>query len=142
MAKEYEDIIHLPHPISARHAAMSHLDRAAQFAPFAALTGYEEELEEAARLTASRIELTESQQQVLDRKYQYLQRYIRRQPTVTVTYFRPDLRKEGGSFLTVTGQVKKIDEYEKTLQFTHGEKILLENIICLDFDVFEKICID
>ena len=141
-SKKYADIIHMPHPVSSRHAGMTNSDRAAQFAPFAALTGYEEEIAETARLTTPRIELTESQQQVLDRKYQYLRSHIREQPTVTVTYFQPDLLKEGGGFLTVTGQVKKIDEYQKILQFTNGEKIQLEEIICLVFSAFDKNCID
>lgn len=141
-SNKYADIIHMPHPVSSRHAAMTNLDRAAQFAPFAALTGYEEEIAETARLTTPRIELTESQQQVLDRKYQYLQAHIREQPTVTVTYFQPDLLKAGGSYRTISSQVKKIDAYQKILQFTNGEKILLEEIVCLVFCAFEKNSID
>lgn len=130
---QYGDIIHMPHPVSSRHAAMTNADRAAQFAPFAALTGYEEEIAETARLTMPRIELEESQQQVLDRKYRYLRSHIHEELLVTVTYFQPDLLKEGGSFLTVRGRVKKIDEYQKYIHFTDGQKIPLEEVVYMAF---------
>ncbi len=131
MAEEYEDIIHLPHPVSIRHGAMSNADRAAQFAPFAALTGYDAELAETARLTSSRIELTESEQQLLNEIYCYLQAHILESPRVTVTYFQPDSRKAGGAYITVTAWVKKIDEYTQTLHFTTGETIPLSQILTI-----------
>ena len=128
----YEDIIHLPHPVSVRHGAMSNRDRAAQFAPFAALTGYDAELAETARLTTPRIELTESEEYLLNRVYLYLQENISRQPRVTVTYFRPDEKKTGGAYITVTAPVKKIDEYTQTLILTTDETIPLSQILTID----------
>ena len=127
----YEDIIHLPHPVSARHAAMSKLDRAAQFAPFAALTGYDAELAETARLTTPRIELTESEEQLLNAVYLYLQAHISEHPRVTITYFEPDGRKSGGAYITLTAPVKRIDEYTQTLLLTTGETIPMSQIISI-----------
>ena len=125
----YDDIIHMRHPISVRHAAMSHGDRAAQFAPFAALTGYEEEISETARLTGSRIELEENVLQELDRNFQYLQAHLREHLRVTVTYFVPDKRKAGGRYHSVTGEVKKLDTCDRYVLFTSGEKIPLDDIL-------------
>lgn len=134
MADNYEDIIRLPHPVSARHGAMSRLDRAAQFAPFAALTGYDAEIEEAARLTTSRIELTESEQQLLNGVYSYLQAHISEHPRATITYFAPDTKKSGGAYITVTAPVKKIDEYTQSLILTTGETILMAEILSLTIE--------
>ena len=127
----YEDIIHLPHPVSTRHAAMSKLDRAAQFAPFAALTGYDAELAETARLTTPRIELTESEEQLLNAVYLYLQAHITEHPRVTITYFAPDGRKSGGAYITLTAPVKRIDEYTQSLLLTTGETIPLSQILTI-----------
>ena len=127
----YDDIIHLPHPVSTRHAAMSTRDRAAQFAPFAALTGYEGELAETARLTTPRIELTESEEQLLNQVYCHLQAHIGEHPRVTVTYFQPDQRKEGGAYVTLTAPVKRLDEHTQTLILTTDEIIPLFQIIAI-----------
>ena len=127
----YDDIIHLPHPVSTRHPAMSNADRAAQFAPFAALTGYEAELAETARLTTARIELTESEQQLLNRVYCHLQAHIAELPRVTITYFQPDKRKDGGAYVTLTAPVKRIDEYTQSLILTTGETIPLSQILTI-----------
>lgn len=131
MADNYEDIICLPHPVSARHGAMSRLDRAAQFAPFAALTGYEEELAETARLTDTQIELTEGELQRLNRIYLYLQAHISEHPRATITYFEPDTKKDGGAYITVTASVKKIDEHAQSLILTTGETIPLSQILAI-----------
>lgn len=128
---DYEDIIHLPHPVSTRHGAMSNLDRAAQFAPFAALTGYDAELAETARLTTPRIELTESEEDRLNEIYRYLQAHIGEHPRVTVTYFQPDKRKEGGAYVTLTAPVKRLDEHTQTLILTTDEIIPLSQIIAI-----------
>lgn len=125
----YDDIIHLPHPVSTRHGAMSNRDRAAQFAPFAALTGYDAELAETARLTDARIELTESEEQFLNEVYRHLQEHISEHPRVTVTYFEPDTKKSGGAYITVTAPVKKLDEYTQSIILTTGETIPLSEII-------------
>ena len=127
----YDDIIHLPHPVSTRHGAMSNLDRAAQFAPFAALTGYDAELAETARLTTPRIELTESEEDRLNAVYLDLQAHIARHPQVTVTYFQPDAKKDGGAYITLTAPVKRIDEYTQSLLLTTGETIPLSQILTI-----------
>lgn len=129
---DYEDIIHLPHPVSGRHGAMSNLDRAAQFAPFAALTGYDAELAETARLTDARIELTESEEQLLNEVYRHLQEHISEHPRVTVTYFEPDTKKSGGAYITVTAPVKKLDEYTQSIILTTGETIPLSQILTIE----------
>lgn len=128
---DYEDIIHLPHPVSVRHAALSNADRAAQFAPFAALTGYDAELAETARLTTPRAELTESEQQLLNDVYRYLQQHSSEHPGVTITYFQPDSRKAGGAYVTVTAPVKRIDEYTQSIILTTGETVPLSEIITI-----------
>ena len=117
MNNPYEDIMHLSRPVSTRHIPMSMHDRAAQFSPFAALTGYDAAIEETARLTDHQAELAESSKDVLDKKIRAIQDIIDTMPEVTVTFFEPDLRKAGGAYRTITGRVKKIDEYNKALIF-------------------------
>lgn len=117
MNNPYEDIMHLSRPVSTRHLPMSMHDRAAQFSPFAALTGYDAAIEETARLTDRQTELAESSKEALDKKIRAIQDEIDTMPEVTVTFFEPDLRKTGGAYRTVTGRVKKIDEYNKALVF-------------------------
>lgn len=134
MGENYEDIIHLPHPVSARHGAMSNADRAAQFAPFAALTGYEACIAEAARLTTSRIELTENEEQLLNEVYRYLQERISEHPRVTVTYFAPDAKKSGGAYITVTASVKKVDEYTGSVILTTGKTIPMADIVAITLE--------
>ena len=129
----YDDIIQRHHPVSARHAPMSNADRAAQFSPFAALTGYEEVITEVARQTTPRIELEESEQQLLDWKFQYLQDKSAEQPEVVVTYFEPDMVKDGGAYLTVKGRVKKVDAYNKCIVFTTGQQVPMREIIHIFF---------
>ena len=109
--QQYNDIIDLPHHISTTRPRMSMLDRAAQFSPFAALTGYDAAIKETGRLTGQRIELTEECRAVLDRKQQVLLENLAEHPEVSVTYFVPDERKSGGAYVTVAGRVKKVDEY-------------------------------
>lgn len=117
MNNPYEDIMHLSRPVSARHLPMSMHDRAAQFSPFAALTGYDAAIEETARLTDRQTELAESSKEALDKKIRAIQDVIDTMPEATVTFFEPDLRKSGGAYRTITGRVKKIDEYNKALIF-------------------------
>lgn len=134
MADNYEDIICLPHPVSTRHAAMSRLDRAAQFAPFAALTGYEEELAETARLTDTKIELTEGELQRLNEIYCHLQAHISEHPRATITYFEPDTKKSGGAYITVTASVKKIDEHTGSVTIITGESIPMAEIVSITLE--------
>ena len=126
---QYDDIIELPHHVSRKHPQMPLMDRAAQFAPFAALTGHEAAIKETARLTEEEIELNEDSKALLDLRLQELLEHLAEQPTVTVTYFCPDERKAGGTYRTVTGKVKKVDEYAGELVFTDGRRIGLGTII-------------
>lgn len=126
---KYDDIIDLPHHVSAAHPHMPMIDRAAQFQPFRALTGYEDAVHETARLTEERAELTEDEKSLLDAKLQELADRLSSQPRVTVTWFQPDKRKAGGAYITTTGQLKKIDDFEGTLILAGGERILIEDIL-------------
>lgn len=126
---KYDDIIHLPHHVSSTRPHMPMTDRAAQFMPFRALTGYEDAVRETARYTDERIELTEDEKALLDMRLQKLADEISNQPKVTLTYFRPDKKKAGGAYICVTGQLKKIDDHEGYLILTGGERILIEDIL-------------
>ncbi len=126
---KYDDIINLPHHVSASRPHMPMIDRAAQFMPFRALTGYEDAVQETARLTAEKPELSEEEKAVLDAKLQRLAERIAGQPQVTLTYFQPDKRKAGGACVTVTGQLKRVDDSEGVLVLTGGDRILMEDIL-------------
>lgn len=126
---QYDDIIHLPHHISKIHPPMPIQDRAAQFAPFAALTGHHDAVKETARLTEERIELDENCKAVLDGKLQNIQEQSDRNSVVSITYFEPDRKKAGGAYVTLTGCVKKIDEYERAVILTDGTQIPIDEII-------------
>lgn len=136
MSTQYDDIIHLPHHVSKTRPQMSMLDRAAQFSPFAALTGYEDAIQETGRLTDERMELSDEDRELLDRKWHYLQEIISDRPEITVTYFVPDEKKAGGSYLTLSGAVRKMDEFERILILTDGRKIRLDDIADMEGEVF------
>lgn len=129
MNGRYDDIINLPHPVSQRHPQMSLADRAAQFSPFAALTGLDAALQETARLTDQRITLDEYEQAKLDKTLQALREAVPQHPAVEITYFQPDARKAGGQYVTSVGHVKRIAEYEQQLILTEGTSIPLAEII-------------
>lgn len=133
---QYNDIIDLPHHVSATRPRMSMIDRAAQFSPFAALTGYDAAIKETGRLTDQRIELSEDSRAALDRKQQLLVGGLADHPEVSVTYFIPDERKSGGAYVTVTGIVKKVDDYQRLLLLTDGTKIPLDDILDLESELF------
>ncbi len=135
----YDDIIHLPHHVSKTRPQMSLEDRAAQFSPFAALTGYDAAILETGRLTEDKLELGEETQAILDRKQRYLAEIIDTKPEITVTYFVPDEKKSGGAYSTVTGFLKRIDEYERVLMLTDGRKIQLDAILDIESEEFENI---
>ena len=130
----YEDIIHLSRPESKRHGKMLLLDRAAQFSPFAALTGFEEGLEETARKTSTRIELAESAKNLINEKLLLLADKLGHctddadLPQITLEYYEKDTLKEGGHYLYKTGQVKKIDPYNQEIVFVDGIKITITDI--------------
>lgn len=128
----YEDIIDLPRPVSENRAKMSNADRAAQFSPFAALSGYEEAINETARLTQQRIELTEGEKMLLNETLQEILERIHTQPRISVTYFQPDLRKEGGEYVTETCHIRKVDAYGRGILRTDGKMIPFEDIIALE----------
>lgn len=131
----YDDIIHLPHHVSERHPQMSMYNRAAQFAPFAAQTGHNAAITEAARLTEAEQELSESDAEVLNRKLAYLQS-LDEKPTISVTYFVPDDKKEGGSYHTATGIVKSVEPDKGVLQFEDGTGIPVIRIKDIDGECF------
>lgn len=125
---KYGDIIGRQHPTSEKHPRMSKMNRAAQFAPFAALTGYEESIEETARLTDCRIELCEDEIADINAKLNFIQEHIKELPEVTVTYFQPDERKEGGEYITLKGKVRRIDEVNREIIFENGTEIAIERM--------------
>ncbi len=133
---KYDDILYLPHPVSARHPQMPLADRAAQFSPFAALTGHEAAIRETARLTKERVELDESRKEILDERLQMIRENLSEKPEVTFTYFQPDERKSGGAYLTVTGRVKKMDGYERRILLEDGTVVPLEELI--DIELFSN----
>ena len=122
----YEDIIDLPYPRKPQR--MSHYDRGAQFAPFAALTGFEAAIVETARLTDRKMELDEGGKALLDEKLRKIEEEIFDRPEITVTYFRPDLRKAGGAYLQKRGRVKKLDAYMRAVVFTDGQTVPIDDI--------------
>lgn len=132
----YEDILDLPHHVSKTRPQMSMLDRAAQFSPFAALTGYDAAIKETGRLTDEKIEMDEDTKAALDMKQAYLIEIIDEQPEIFITYFLPDTKKSGGAYVTVTGNLKRYDEYERLLILTDGKKIPMDDIADIESDLF------
>lgn len=126
---EYDDIINLPHHVSEKHPRMSLEARSAQFAPFAALTGYDEQVRETARLTNDRKELAEGLKMILNEKILSIKERLAELPEVTITYFVPDVRKKGGKYVSVTGKVKKIDEFKNIVVFDDKKEIPIQEII-------------
>ena len=137
MTGPYDDILHLPHPTSKRHPRMPIADRAAQFSPFAALTGHGAAIEETARVTERRIELDEDAKEQLDQTLQLLLERIAEQPEVTVTWFSPDKKKAGGQYHTATGKLKRIDTQESRLILTDGNQIPLEDLLEIRSESFQ-----
>lgn len=125
----YEDIIHLPHHVSPKRERMTNGDRAAQFSSFDALTGYDEVIAEAGRLTENRNDLTDSALEELDRVLQAICAQILEQPRVSITYFRPDARKAGGSRCAVFGRVKNVDIHGQILHLQDGREVEFGQIL-------------
>ena len=132
----YEDIVNLPPHISKKHPQPSMMDRAARFAPFAAITGYEEMVLEEARVTEERMDLDEETLSMLNEKLNMIQEFLDEEPEVTITYFEPDKRKAGGAYVSINGVVKRIDEYEHLVIMTDGKKIRIDDIFGLESDLF------
>ena len=129
----YDDIINLPHHQSTMRAHMSLHDRAAQFAPFAALTGHEEAVEETARLTDERIILDETAIEKINQKIYDIVQHLPEKRIVSITYFRPDALKKGGAYLTDVGSVNKVDENEKKVFMDSGMEIEMEQIVEVEY---------
>jgi len=136
---KYDDMVYMQNPTPTCKPRMSLHDRAAQFSPFAALTGYEDAVEETARLTDSRLELSEDMKTILNEKMQMILDNTENEPIVTITYFVPDKKKSGGAYVDVTGIVKEIDEYERCIVMMDKKKIPIEQIREINGELFSGI---
>lgn len=135
----YDDIIHLPHHVSATRPHMPITDRAAQFSPFAALTKHGDAIVETARLTQEHKNLTEDAKADIELRLNLLAKQIARKPQVSITYFQPDEMKDGGSYITVAGAVKKIDVYDHIVVMLDKTKIPIENIFEIIGELYAEI---
>ncbi|MDD7222172.1 MAG: hypothetical protein PUH09_07630 [Eubacteriales bacterium] len=133
----YDDIIDLPHHVSETHPPMSRADRAAQFSPFAALTGYDAAVRETARVTERRIELDEGVKAELNARLNCILEHLPEHPQVSITYFVPDEKKSGGAYRTVTGAVRKLDSFAKTLTLVDGTVVPMEEMVHVEGNLFE-----
>ena len=139
VSHKYDDIINLPHHVSKKHPQMSLHDRAAQFSPFAALTGHKAAINETARLTDEKQILSEDVIAKLNEQLNLIKENIGTNPIVTITYFVPDDRKSGGAYISNTGVVKKINEYNHTVILTGKTVIPIEQISEMQSDIFSEI---
>lgn len=130
----YDDIIDLPHHVSEKHPQMSAHDRAAQFSPFAALTGFGAAIAETGRLTDEKVELDEYEKAALNEKLTEIAENLSERPLVTLTYFLPDSRKAGGAYVSVTDTVKKFDEYEHIVIMANGTKVPIDDIAQIEIE--------
>lgn len=135
----YDDIVNLPHHVSKSRPPMSRINRAAQFSPFAALTGYDGAIKETARLTDKRIELVEAVKSVLDEKLRIIQEQLSSQPEIEITYFQPDAKKAGGAYVSTIGIVKKIDNYKRTILMQDETRIDIDEIISITGEAVQSI---
>ena len=133
---QYDDIIGLSHHVSPTRSRMSIIDRAAQFSPFAALTGHNEAVRETERLTDERIELDENKKTILNEKLQIIMEKQKEQPEITFTFFMPDSRKNGGKYVDITGVVKKIDEIERCVRLMDGTRIFIDDLFEISGNIF------
>ncbi len=139
MTRKYDDIINLPHHVSETRPHMAVSERAAQFSPFAALTGHGFAIKETARLTDERVELDEYIKNDLSHRMQIVSERIKEKPEISITYFKPDEKKNGGAYVTAISTVKKIDKYERVVVMTDGTLIPIDEIISVDGEIFETI---
>ena len=136
---KYDDIINLPHHVSKKHPQMSPENRAAQFSPFAALTGHEAAIQETARLTESFVELNEDKKVQLDEQLQLIRENLEQKPECEITYFKPDEKKDGGTYVTIRGRIKKIDEYARLIILTDGTVLPIKHIYAIRGELFQNI---
>ncbi len=137
MNGKYDDIICLPHHVSETRPRMSNYDRAAQFMPFSALSGYDAAILETARLTEQKIELADSELAVINEALSILRTHIQEQPEVEITYFKPDSRKQGGAYCTATGNLRKIDELKQTVVLADRVEIPVGDILHIDSELLQ-----
>ena len=139
MTREYDDIIDLPHHVSTKRPQMTAINRAAQFAPFAALTGHDAAIKETARLTEKRLELDEYMKEALNHRLQIIADRIKDHPKIKITYFQPDERKNGGAYISLNDTVKKIDQYEGIVLMTNKREIPIDEIISIEGEIFNLV---
>ena len=139
MNGKYDEIIDLPHHVSKTRPQMPMSDRAAQFSPFAALTGYDSAIKETGRLTDEKIELGEESLTALNARYQTLMDALTEEPEVRITYFKPDERKAGGAYVTITGAVRKIDDFEQMITMRDGTRIPMGDVLSLEGELFSAL---
>ena len=138
----YEDIVNLPRHISKVHPQATMADRAARFSPFAAISGYEDMVKEAARVTEERIDITDATKELLNEKLNMIIEFLDEEPEVTITYFEPDKKKDGGAYISITGTVKRIDEYERIVLMSDDKKIRIDEIYAIESDLFYSLGLD
>lgn len=136
---KYDSIMNLPHHVSKTRPQMPMSDRAAQFAPFAALTGYDAAIKETGRLTDERIELDAEALTALDMRYQLLMDALDEAPVVTITFFQPDERKAGGKYVSAVGVVRKVDDFERRITMQDGSKIPMDDVLSIDGELFSSL---
>lgn len=135
----YEDIINLPHHELTTRQRMPRINRAASFAPFAALTGYDDAVRETARLTSERIELDEGTKEILNNKLRIALDKAGERPEISITYFLPDKKKSGGAYVTVKAVIKRIDEFERLVIFTDKSSIPIDDIYEIEGDIYNNL---
>lgn len=133
---KYDDIINLPRPASKKHPPMPLLSRAAQFSPFAALTGHDAAIQETARMTAPFAELDENRKELLDEKLRLIREHLEQSPECEITYFQPDEKKNGGAYATIRGRIKKIDEYNRLIVFADGAALPIDHLFSIHGELF------
>lgn len=138
----YEDIINIPRHISKTHPEASMADRAARFSPFAAISGYEDMVREAARVTEERIEITDAVKELLNEKLNMIAEFLGEEHEVTITYFEPDKKKSGGAYISITGVVKRIDELKRIVIMKNNKKIKIDDISALDSALFYSLGVE
>lgn len=136
MSENYDDIIHLPHHVSATRPQMPMKDRAAQFSPFAALTGYDMAIKETARWTDERIELDEDALNILNMKFQILRDRLDEENEISITFFQPDEKKSGGAYETTCGVVKKMDDFARQIVMRDGIRIPMDDVLDVEGELF------
>ena len=136
MKGKYDDILNLPHHVSAKRPRMPMSDRAAQFSPFAALTGYDAAIKETGRLTDEKIEQGEEALSKLNLQFQILLEHLDQEPRITLTYFQPDARKSGGAYRQISGRVIALDEHARQILLRDGTKIPMDSVLRVEGEIF------